>query len=218
MKPALVLKKYKKQFLELKYLYAELDYFEDTLKEAHEEFKKAFHERCKEKNINIQNPEIQTHQETCSTDLQLFEEKEEESAEQNHQNYSEPVEPLTEDWTTEQKDEDFTRLYRKIVTITHPDTISAGEREEVKEIRMRQFLEAQEAYKNKNWYIICQLALDLGIELPEPKKQHLKWLEDEATKVKSRISHIKDLFAWVWYNEENNKNNIMDQYISIVVK
>ena len=55
MKPALVLKKYKKQFLELKYLYAELDYFEDTLKEAHEEFKKlgfnSIKDMCKKNHI-----------------------------------------------------------------------------------------------------------------------------------------------------------------------
>lgn len=219
MKPSIVSKKYKKQFLELDYLYAELDYYEESLKEAQEEFKEAFYNYSKKNNLGYNKPEESINY-SSSSELSTFIEEEEEETYQE-QNYQIPPqqEQIEEELEQpEEKDEDISKLYKKIASITHPDVIPSGEKQELKEKRIQQFIEAQTAHKEKNWYKLCQIAIALGLETPEPKKQHLKWMDKEAVRIRERIEHIKNTFAWVWYNEDNDdrKQNIMKNYFSAI--
>jgi hypothetical protein len=203
MNQILLEKKYKKQFLELKYLYAELEYYEDVLKEAQKNFKVSFYERATEKSLNVKKPEEKKDTDIQSTDIGI---------------YIEDKIKIKENLTNN-KNEDLSKLYKKIASITHPDTISKNEKEELRKKRLEQFLEAQEAYRNRNWYVLSMIAMDLGLELPKPNKEQIKWLDDEAKRIRERIDFIKTTYAWVWYNEEDDKkNNIMDRYLSLVVK
>jgi hypothetical protein len=221
MKASLVSKKIKKQFLELKFLYADLDYYEEGLKEAQQEFQEAFYDRCEERGFEQhKRPEKNTAVTSSSTDIGTFIEEEEQENENNYNysSYSNPPKEEEVEQVKEEKDEDLSKLYKKIASLTHPDTIPSNEKEELKQKRINQFIQAQEAYKNKNFYQMCQIALELGLEIPEPKKEHLKWLDKEAERIRKRIEHIKITYAWVWYNEEEeNKNKVMDQYLSVVV-
>ena len=221
MKPSIVSKKYKKQFLELDYLYAELDYYEESLKEAQEEFKEAFYNYSKKNDLGYKKAEESINY-SSNSELSTFIEEEEEETYQE-QNYQIPPqqEQIEEELEqSEEKDEDISKLYKKIASITHPDVIPSGEKQELKEKRIQQFIEAQTAHKEKNWYKLCQIAIALGLETPEPKKQHLKWMDKEAVRIRERIEHIKITFAWVWYNEDNDdrKENIMKNYFSAIAK
>jgi hypothetical protein len=213
MKASVVSKKYKKQFLELKFLYADLEYYEDALKEAQEDFQEAFYEYSKINNLGYSKPEEQQQPTSTETTVSTF--VEEQIEEQYYQQDVPPI-PETEEEIEEpdEKDEDISKLYKKIASMTHPDAIPKGEKEELKEKRIQQFMEAQEAHKNKNWFQLCQIAIDLGIEVPEPKKQHLKWMDQEAIRIRNRVEHIKSTFAWVWYNEEEElrRHNLMKHY------
>lgn len=206
MKPFLVSKKNKKQFLELDYLYAELDYYEEGLKEAQNEFKEAFFDYSKINNLGYNQPQKPAN--SLSTDISTFVEKEDED--NSYERYETPQEEQQElQSEPEEKDEDLYKLYKKIASLTHPDVIPISEKEELKQKRIQQFIEAQEAYKQKNWYKLCQIAISLGLEVPEPKKQHLKWMESEGVRIRNRIEHIKSTFAWVWYNEEDDKKDLV---------
>lgn len=206
MKPFLVSKKNKKQFLELDYLYAELDYYEEGLKEAQNEFQEAFFDYSKTNNLGYNQPQKPVN--SLSTDISTFVEKEEEDG--FYERYETPPEEQQElQSEPEEKDEDLYKLYKKIASLTHPDVIPPSEKEELKQKRIQQFIEAQEAYKQKNWYKLCQIAISLGLEAPEPKKQHLKWMESEGVRIRNRIEHIKSTFAWVWYNEEDDKKDLV---------
>lgn len=216
-----VVRKYKKLFLELKYLYAELDYYEEELKEAQANFKEAFYKKCEEKNINFKKPENKEENNSTelSTSLNEYKQKEADSFSTQQDGIEEiPIvdEPPKEEPKSD--DEEISKLYKKIVFLTHPDSIPANEKEQLKQKRMKQFLQAQEAYRNKNWFLICEIAMELGIDIPEPNKQQLKWVEEEASKVKQRIMDIKNLYAWVWHTSEDNKDGIMEHYVKAVVK
>jgi len=218
MNPSLVSKKNKKLFLELDYLYAELDYYEEGLKEAQDEFKEAFYEYSKANNLGYSKPEEQKLETSSDTTLSTFvEEDDEEPTGYSHQPPP-PEMTVEESVEPEEKDEDISKLFKKIASITHPDVIPHSEKEELKQKRIQQFMEAQAAHKEKNWYKLCQIAISLGIEIPEPKKKHLKWMEGEGKRIRERIEHIKITFAWVWYNEEEEakKNNIMRNYFSAI--
>jgi len=218
MKPSIVSKKYKKQFLELDYLYAELDYYEESLKEAQEEFKEAFYDYSKKNDLGYKKAEENINY-SSSSELSTFIEEDEEETYQE-QNYQIPPQQEQTEVEQEEKDEDISKLYKKIASITHPDVIPAGEKQELKEKRIQQFIEAQTAHKEKNWYKLCQIAIALGLETPEPKKQHLKWMDKEAVRIRERIEHIKITFAWVWYNEDNDdrKQSIMKNYFNAIAK
>jgi len=207
-----LVRKYRKLFLELKYLYAELEYYEEELKEAQANFKEAFYEKCEQLNINIKKPEqnVQQDNSEISTNVHTFEEK---------QHYEEQT-PIVEKELEQPKtdDEEISKLYKKIVFLTHPDSIPTNEKEQLKQKRTKQFLQAQEAYRNKNWFLICEIAMELGIDIPEPNKKQLKWIEEESSKVKERIAHIKSLYAWAWHTSEDNKDGIMEHYVKSVVK
>jgi hypothetical protein len=206
MKPFLISKKNKKQFLELDYLYAELDYYEEGLKEAQNEFQEAFFDYSKRNNLGYNQPQKPAN--SLSTDISTFFEKEDED--NFYERYETPQEEQQQtESEPEEKDEDLYKLYKKIASLTHPDVIPLSEKEELKQKRIQQFIEAQEAYKQKNWYKLCQIAISLGLEVPEPKKQHLKWMESEGVRIRNRIEHIKSTFAWVWYNEEDNKKDLV---------
>ena len=221
MKPSIVFKKYKKQFLELDYLYAELDYYEESLKEAQEEFKEAFYNYSKKNDLGYKKAEESINY-SSNSELSTFIEEEEEETYQEQNYQIPPQQEQTEEELEqpEEKDEDISKLYKKIASITHPDVIPSGEKQELKEKRIQQFIEAQTAHKEKNWYKLCQIAIALGLETPEPKKQHLKWMDKEAVRIRERIEHIKITFAWVWYNEDNDdrKENIMKNYFSAIAK
>lgn len=217
-KSSLVSKKNKKLFLELDFLYAELDYYEEGLEEAQEEFKEAFYSYSSANNLGYNKPEEQTIKTSNETTLSTFIYKEDEEQNADYGYEPPPNNNVEEEPEQEEKDEDIGKLFKKIASITHPDVIPAGEKEELKQKRISQFIEAQKAHKEKNWYKMCQIAISLGLEVPEPKKQHLKWMEQEGVRIRNRIEHIKATFAWVWYNEEDERrrNIIMKNYFSAI--
>ncbi|NBR15574.1 MAG: hypothetical protein EBU01_13510 [Crocinitomicaceae bacterium] len=208
-----LVRKYKKLFLELKYLYAELEYYEEELQEAQANFKEEFYKKCEQLNLNVKKPEEKKEENSTeiSTSVNPFEQQEEQNDNTIPIVEQEAEQPKTDD-------EEISKLYKKIVFLTHPDSIPANEKEQLKQKRTKQFLQAQEAYRSKNWFLICEIAMELGIDIPEPNKKQLKWIEEESSRVKERILHIKNLYAWVWHTSEDNKDGIMERYVKSVVK
>ena len=174
-----LVRKYKKLFLELKYLYAELEYYEEELQEAQANFKEEFYKKCEQLNLNVKKPEEKKEENSTeiSTSVNPFEQQEEQNDNTIPIVEQEAEQPKTDD-------EEISKLYKKIVFLTHPDSIPANEKEQLKQKRTKQFLQAQEAYRSKNWFLICEIAMELGIDIPEPNKKQLKWIEEESSRVK----------------------------------
>jgi hypothetical protein len=204
-------KKQEKIILELKYHYADLEYHEEVFKDAQEEFKEAFYEQAPKFGYNIEKPkpvETLSNTEISRTTPYQFEEKVEEQAESAKQQILE--------FEKEEQDPDIHNLFRKIIKLTHPDTFSENENAEQKNKKTQMFLKAKNAAQNKNWYELCQIALELNIEIPEPTKKHIKWLENEIVRIKERITHITATYAWYWFTSEDTRDNIMEQYVNRV--
>lgn len=214
-----VKKRYQKLILELKYLYVDLEYHEDILNDAKEEFEKALQEEGPKHGLNIEKPKQADINLSDSTELSTFIAEEEEDDEPTpEQGFHIPQDTIS-DSEVPVKDEDeidFTKLFKSIARLTHPDTYGKNETPEQKKRKVDFFMKAQKAVKNKNWFEICQIALELGIELPEPTKKHLKYLEDESIRVKNRISYIISTYAWNWYTEEQKRDFYMRSYINLV--
>jgi hypothetical protein len=214
-----VKKRYQKLILELKYLYVELEYHEDILKDAKEEFEKAFSEEAPKHGLYVEKPKQQEYSNSTELSTYLVDEDCEEYEEPiPEQGFRIPQDSISdsEESVKDEDQEDFTKLFKLIARLTHPDTCGITDTPEQKKNKLVTFMKARKAVESKNWYEICQIALDLGIELPEPTKKHLKFLEDEVIRVKNRISHISSTYAWSWYTDEQKRDFFMRSYINLV--
>jgi len=209
-------KRYQKLILELKYLYVDLEYHEDILKDAKEEFDLALQEEGPKYGLNVPKPQQIVLSNT--TDVELYYDNREEDDEEPIPEYNESEDTITDD-TEEVKEEDegdFGKLFKLIARLTHPDTYGINISDEDKKKKLSTFMKARKAVESKNWYELCQIALDLNIELPEPTKKHIKFLEDETIRVKNRITFITGTYAWNWYNDEQKRELYMRSYINFV--
>jgi rRNA maturation endonuclease Nob1 len=196
-------KKNEKLILELNYLFVDLEYHEEVYKEAQEEFKKSFYEEAQKLNLNVKKPENNnTTTETGISTIVL----------ESDNTVTDPIEEVEE----ENDDNIFTSLFKKIVKLTHPDIYDKNDSENTKEKKLQTFLKAKKAVDTKSWYDIQKIALELGIELPEPSKEQIKWLEKEITRIKERITFITSTYAWVWFHKEENKESMMHDYFKVV--
>lgn len=196
-------KKNEKLILELNYLFVDLEYHEEVYKEAQEKFKKSFYEEAQKLNLNVKKPENNnTTTETGISTIVL----------ESNNTVTDPIEEVEE----ENDDNIFTSLFKKIVKLTHPDTYDKNDSENTKEKKLQTFLKAKKAVDKKSWYEIQKIALELGIELPEPSKEQIKWLEKEITRIKERITFITSTYAWVWFHKEENKESMMHDYFKVV--
>lgn len=199
-------KKHQKLVFELKYLYADLEYHEAVLVDAKVAFDDELKKKLKE-DWDTTKPEVAENAEKEVVDFQepteTPEEKEEEALGETADVISDP---------------DIQALFRKITKLTHPDLCGPTESEAVKQAKVEAFIKAKKAAVENNWYALCQIALELGLELPEFDEKHLKWMEKEIKGIKSKLSQITGSVFWRWFHEENLRETLMNYYLKAVGK
>jgi hypothetical protein len=120
---------------------------------------------------------------------------------------------VPDETTPKDKEEaEFNNLFRKITKLTHPD-LYPNEPEAKKKEKIEQFIKAKKAVVNKNWFELCSVAIDLGIEIPNISARHIKWMETETLKIKKRVNEIKNSIMWNWFHQEDKRDFYMDNYI-----
>jgi hypothetical protein len=120
-------------------------------------------------------------------------------------------EPILE---IEPENERAKKLFKQIASKTHPDRLqSLSYSEKARKIEM--FIKARKAAKEKNWYQLCEIALDLGIKLPKADKEQVEWLEKQSKKISRDIERVTKTYAWIYHEapEGQHKEAVMAQYI-----
>tara|TARA_R110002020_G_scaffold120471_4_gene274571 strand:+ start:924 stop:1652 length:729 start_codon:yes stop_codon:yes gene_type:complete len=115
------------------------------------------------------------------------------------------------------KEAEIKKMFRRIASVTHPDKlgndISSAQERKLDKI----FKRAKDAYTNGNWYVLYSISLDLGLDVPEPTKEHSDWLVEDIKLTQDRISHIGSLLVWVWYTgDEDGKKFALENYFEQV--
>jgi len=203
MKAKHIKKRNEKLILELTFLHADLEYHEDLFIDIQEEFKDSFYEEANKMNLGLtrEKPLIKEEEVNQTTAISSFS--------------TEPSITHNDNLTQGSGDE-FSKLYRKIVPLTHPDLHDKNDSEAIKKKKLDMFINATKAVKDKSWYNLCKIALDLGIELPEPTTEQTRWLEEEIASIKERIKFITTTYAWLWYHTPQNQQDIMHNYFKTV--
>ncbi len=115
------------------------------------------------------------------------------------------------------KEAEIKKLFRQIASVSHPDKLIGDISEREKNNLETIFKNARRAYKENNWYILYSIALELEMEVKDPHSKHLEWLEEDIKNTKSKISHIGSLVVWVWYTgDEDSKRYALQNYFQQV--
>jgi hypothetical protein len=109
------------------------------------------------------------------------------------------------------------KMFRRIASVTHPDKVGDNVPRAQKHKLDKIFKKAKDAYTNGNWYLLYSVSLDLDLDVPEPTKEHIEWLEDDIKHTAGQISHMGALLVWVWYTGgEDSKKFALRNYFQQV--
>lgn len=217
--------KHQKLLFELKYLYADLEYHGTFIELAKKDFHKAFMEDCKNEELkSILSAEHSTPAKAKPAPPEPNEINKspdskpqpgpEQTKEDNEEQKEELFQPKKTNSSKAVKD-----LYKKIVSLTHPDKLlSATEKE--KKSKHALFLKATKATEENNLFELQQIALELGVELDDIDEEQVKIFEKEIEKIRKKIDNVKSTFAWVWFDtdSEESRDQIMENYSTMVLR
>jgi hypothetical protein len=92
------------------------------------------------------------------------------------------------------------RAYRLIALKTHPDRINSDESltDSQRDRLVSLYREATEAYHNKNYEALAEVAAELEIEVDMPVADLEKALESKIKSVRSEIANMQKTLSWHW--------------------
>ena len=98
----------------------------------------------------------------------------------------------------------YKKLFRKIVSNTHPDKLDKDMDEKNKETYKEVYEETVEGYQSENYAPLLLNAMKLGIDLGDEFNDEIKMIEDIIKEKKKSIGNMKKTYAWIYYNELDN--------------
>ena len=225
--------KFKKLLKKAEFVHADLEYHEELLPDAKQEFfaaaqkildalpesdQQKIHELRERKMLEKQQSiEAAAEEESCETD----EEEEKSSSELLiTEEFPEGIE-LNPDVERGEvpaiKESEIKKMFRAIASITHPDKLGKDVSRAQKHKLDKIFKKAKESYTNGNWYTLYSISLDMGLGVPEPAKEHIEWLESDIKFTAGQVSHIGTLLVWVWYTgDEDSRKYALQNYFQQV--
>ena len=179
-------KKYKKHIMEIEFLRSELNYQEEVLSIAHQDFEVWYRQYCSDNNINLEDLN-KKHKSDIDKILPPPNFPDLEHDEQG-------VLVLTEKVVKEEK-KSFTKLFKQVAKVTHPDK---------HEGTALDFQAASAAYDLGDWSLLIQIAEKYKI-FPDDYEELMPLMEQEAKKIKEKIEKNKTMYSWKFYECETEE-------------
>ena len=178
--------KYKKLKYELKYLELEVEETEDKFRECINNFEKALRDKM---GNDFEDP-------NKDKGVKLNQKKQEQIK-------------------NDKQSSEVKKVYRKIVSKTHPDKLEQLPNNTIKKKLIKHYKKAVEHYNNNNVVGLFDLADELDIKLPEIDESYIEKMSTEVMSLKNKIKRYKDSNAWIWYHSTGEMaENIMNQIVS----
>lgn len=224
MKDSKAKMKHQKLLLELRYLYVDLEYHGTFIESAKKDFHTAFMEDCKNEELRSillkekealpkSESEPPKPKEVNKTSVATPHPEPEETKESSKEE-KELFPPKRNNSSKSVKD-----LYKKIVSLTHPDKLLSATDEDKKN-KHALFLKATTAAEENNLFELQQIAIELGVELAAVDEEQIEIFEKEIEKIKKKINKVKGTFAWVWFDTSSHiaREQIMKNYSTMVLR
>ena len=213
--------KWRKLTGKLRHLYNELEIVEDMATAAGGDFQLYYEEFCRKNSIDLS----ELNKEHSERIKKLYPEKSNKSDDQEYAGstaitVTEPEEePLADEsfnegtvdepeftYTDEREiHEIFSRLFRKLATILHPDKLANSDYgEEKKKEYESMFTNAKTALEEKRYFILIDYAEQLNVPTPKNYKQQMKWMKRELDVVRGGIAKVTRTYNYSFAEAEDD--------------
>ena len=162
-------------------------------------------------------PEIPVESETQENEMKEF--SEEETQDQPDQQSGQQSEQPTDHENKEQRsaeknaDPEVKKMFKKIASQCHPDKLQDLEDGFERRKKQELYQKARRALENNDVLIMADVAIELGVEVPEITRAQLKQTEQKIITIKKELSMIESTAVWHWFFAEDPKakDNILKQ-------
>ena len=207
--------KWKRSLSTLRFSYEELEYVEQISSDAALEFEKYYRRFCALNNIDIPALEKQNKErvEHYFVQEQISEKSDEEpqvikagdsslTIYQNTQEESEDYQMTADEIAIH---EAFSKLFKKLALKLHPDRINKFLPEDEKEIRAKEFKEANEAFDKGRYFFLLDIADKYRVSTPRNYEQQTRWMKRETQKIQGLISQKKNTYSYGFAEAETEE-------------
>lgn len=120
------------------------------------------------------------------------------------------VEEIEKD-ITNHNDQDFKKLFRKIVIKCHPDKIDSASTEQEALMLKDSYNTAVEANDNYDWGLLLRVASSLSIDCDFISPEQIEAIKKRNQELKEEIERYEGSMAYRWYSqtEEEARNNFL---------
>ena len=82
---------------------------------------------------------------------------------------------------------------------------------------MELYKEAQQSVEKKDWSRVTQIAEELEIDITDVEDNDSVFLEKSINNIESKISEIKQTFAWLWvHSEKENRPQLKKHILNVM--
>jgi hypothetical protein len=207
--------RWKRSLSKLRFSYEELEYVEEVSAEAAIEFEKHYRKFCALNNVDIPALERENKErvENYFVQEQIPDKNEVENVisdsgdcsltvYQNNQQESEEYQMTADDIAIH---EAFSKLFKKLALKLHPDRINKFLPEDEKEIRAKEFKEANEAFDQKKYFFLLAIADKYRVSTPRNYDQQNRWMKRETEKIQGLISQKKNSYSYGFAEAETEE-------------
>ncbi len=103
---------------------------------------------------------------------------------------------------------EFKNLYKKIMTVIHPDKTLNFDSEK-KDLYKSFSAMANSACDDEDWFSLFYIANKIDITKIDVTKDNIEWLKTYALNKEQEISSLKKSVAWTWFNSDENFKQIL---------
>ena len=219
--------KWKRSLSRLRFCYDELEYTKESARAAATEFEAYYRKFCAERNINISNLDTQNKE---RLDTLYGRHEITDSNAQNETNIYSTSDtaivihddnPTDNDESYKMSADDiamhdaFSKLFKQIALKLHPDRIDKLLPDDEIKMRINMFQNANQAFEDKKYYILLDLADRYNITTPKNYEQQTRWMKRESQRIVELVDKEKNTYNYSFAEAETEeeKERLIKKFI-----
>jgi len=209
--------KWKRALSRLRFCYDELEYTQELSKDTAIEFEAYYRRYCAQKNINISSLDRQNKDrlDTLYGRHEITDSDTQDQASVNGPSDTAIIihkdTPSGNDDSYEMSADDiamhdaFSKLFKQIALKLHPDRIDKLLSDDETKMRVNMFQKANQAFEDKKYYILLDLADKYNISTPKNYEQQTRWMKRESENVAQQVDKEKNTYNYGFAEAETDE-------------
>jgi hypothetical protein len=112
--------------------------------------------------------------------------------------------------------EAFSKVFKKLALVLHPDKIDAGVSESEREERTIMFRDCAKALEERKYFILLDLAEKFNVTFPRNYRQQIRWMKKEVKHIEEETRQHQKTYNYLFAHAETEKekDNIIRQFMT----